>query len=348
MSAAANSDAGRGDRGAHNNGRLLISIVAWKGADLTIDCLRSIGPELASVPGSRVVVVDNASPDDSADRVAQAIADNHWGDWATLIRSPVNGGFAAGNNVAIREMLREPEPAEFFLLLNPDTVVRPGALRLLRDFLQARPEVGIAGGRCEDPDTRPQVCCFRFPNGVNEVLGHLGIGLLDRIFERYLTRLGIPPDACEVDWVSGAFMLVRKSVIDQIGLMDETYFLYFEETDYTRRARLAGWRCWHVPQARVIHFVGQASGVTVRDQPKKRVPGYWFESRRRYFVLHHGRLRAALTDLGVLLTNPVGRLLDRLRRKPERTAPHFLRDLLRHSALWRGEAAPLQLRRDSR
>lgn len=351
MSATANSEAGRApgrsqvDPGAVANGRLLISIVAWKGADLTIDCLRSIEPELGSVPGTRVVVVDNASPDDSADRVAKAISDNGWGTWATLIRSPVNGGFAAGNNVAIREMLREREPAEFCLLLNPDTVVRPGAFRILRDFLQAHPEVGIAGGRSEDPDTTPQVCCFRFPNAVNEVLGHLGVGLLDRLFHRHLTRVGIPQEPREVDWVSGAFMLIRKSVIDQIGLMDETYFLYFEETDYTRRARLAGWSCWHVPQARIVHLVGQASGVTVRNQPKKRVPGYWFDSRRRYFVLHHGRLYAALADLGVLLTNPVGRVLDRLRRKPTRTGPHFLRDLLRHSALVRGEPAPLQLLR---
>src|SRR5687767_9671719 len=147
-----------------NPGRLLISIVAWKGADLTIACLRSIEPELASVPGTRVIVVDNASPDDSAERVAQAIADNQWSGWATLIRANGNHGFAAGNNVAIREMLAEPQPAEFFLLLNPDTIVRPGALRTLVDFLVEHPEAGIAGGRSEDPDATPQMCCFRFPN----------------------------------------------------------------------------------------------------------------------------------------------------------------------------------------
>lgn len=321
-------------------GRLFISIVAWKGADLTIDCLRSIAPELASVPGTRVVVVDNASPDDSADRVAAAIADNHWGTWATLIRAPRNGGFAAGNNVAIREMLAEAQPAEFCLLLNPDTVVRPGALRILLDFLIANPKVGIAGGRSEDLDATPQMCCFRFPNAINELLGYLGIGVLDRVFKRHLTRLGIPEQPREVDWVSGAFMLIRKSVIDAIGLMDETYFLYFEETDYTRRARLAGWGCWHVPQSRIVHLVGQSSGVTVRDQPKRRVPRYWFESRRRYFITHHGRLYAAAADLGVILSYPVGRVMDTLRRRRNRSTPHFLRDFVRHSALFHGEATP--------
>lgn len=323
-----------------NAGRMFISIVAWKGADLTIACLRSIEPELASVPGTRVIVVDNASPDGAADRVAQAIADNHWGAWATLIRAPNNGGFAAGNNIAIREMLAEAQPAEFCLLLNPDTLVRPGALRILRDFLVAHPQVGIAGGRSEDLDATPQMCCFRFPNAVNEVLGFLGIGALDRLFHRHLTRLGIPEQPREVDWVSGAFMLIRKAVLDDIGLMDQTFFLYFEETDFTRRARLAGWGCWHVPQARIVHLVGQSSGVTVRGQPKRRVPGYWFESRRRYFITHHGRWYAAAADLGVILSYPVGRVMDTLRRRRNRSTPHFLRDFVRHSALFHAEATP--------
>lgn len=324
--------------------RLAVSIVAYKGAGLTIDCLRSIEPELPSVPGLQVYVVDNASPDGAADAVAEAIAANGWAGWATLIRASENKGFAAGNNVAIRALQAQPQPADYLLLLNPDTIVRPGALRTLLDFMVAHPRVGIAGGRSEDPDTTPQMCCFRFPNAVNEVLGHLGIGLLDRLWAHRLTRLGIPQQPLQVDWVSGAFMLIRKDVIDQIGLMDERYFLYFEETDYTRRARLAGWDCWHVPQARIVHLVGQASGVTVRNQPRKRVPGYWFESRRRFFVLHHGRAYAALADLGVVLAYPLGRLLDRLRRRPHRAAPHFLGDFLRHSALLRGEPGRLQLR----
>ncbi len=325
--------------------RLLISIVAWKGADLTIACLRSIEPELASVPGTRAIVVDNASPDGSAERVAQAIAENHWGAWAKLIRAPGNHGFAAGNNIAIREMLAAEQPAEFCLLLNPDTLVRPGALRILLDFVSAHPKVGIAGGRSEDLDATPQMCCFRFPNAINELLGYLGVGVLDRLFHRHLTRLGIPEEPRPVDWVSGAFMLIRKAVIDDIGLMDEAYFLYFEETDFTRRARLAGWGCWHVPQSRIVHLVGQSSGVTVRDQPKRRVPRYWFESRRRYFVSHHGRLYAAMADLLVILSYPVGRFMGWLRRRPHRATPYFFSDFVRYSAIFRSETTPSMVRR---
>ena len=326
-------------------GRLVVSIVAWKGAELTIACLRSIEPELDSVPGMRVIVVDNASPDGAADRVEQAIAQNGWGGWATLMRAPGNHGFASGNNIAIRAMLAQAQPAEYVLLLNPDTLVRPGALRLLLDFVAARPTVGIAGGRSEDFDATPQMCCFRFPNAINELLCYLGLSVLDRLFQRHLTRLGIPQEPRVVDWVSGAFMLIRKAVIDDIGLMDEGYFLYFEETDFARRAQQAGWGCWHVPQSRVVHFVGQSSGVTVRDQPPRRVPSYWFESRRRYFVLNHGRRYAALTDMLVIVAYPLGRLRHWLQRKPARSPPHFFGDFVRHSAIVKRETPESLARR---
>lgn len=323
---------------------LVISVVAYRGAPLTIDCLASIEPERASVPGLHVVVVDNASPDGAADEVARAIEARGWGSWVELVRAPANRGFAAGNNVAIRHMRSHHPDAGWLLLLNPDTLVRPGALRRLLDFMVERPEVGAAGGRSEDPDATPQVCCFRFPNAVNEMLGHLGIGLLGRLFERWLTGLGIPQQPRQVDWVSGAFVLMRRAMVDQLGLMDEGYFLYFEETDYLLRAQRAGWQCWHVPDSRIVHLVGQSSGVTVRDQAPRRMPGYWFDSRRRYFVHHYGRTYAALTDLALVLVCPIGRLRHLLQGRTPHTPPHFVGDLLRHSALWRvdGPPAPAQ------
>ncbi len=321
--------------------RLLVAIVAYNAAPLTIDCLASIEPERVTVPGLRVIVVDNASPDGAADMVADAIEQRGWKSWATLMRASSNRGFAAGNNMAIREMLADVPRRDFVLLLNPDTVVRPGALGRLLDFALKHPRVGIAGGRSEDMDGTPQMCCFRFPNAINDVLGHLGVGPLDRLLERHLTRLGIPQQPQKVDWVSGAYMLVRREVVEQIGLMDEGYFLYFEETDYALRAQRAGWECWHVPDSRVVHLVGQSSGVTVRDRAPRRLPAYWYESRRRYFVHHHGRAYAVLTDLTLALACPLGRLRHRLAGKMERTPPHFVGDLLRHSALWAAEPPPV-------
>ncbi len=317
---------------------LVVAIVAWRCAELTIDCLRSIAADALAMP-LRVIVVDNASGDGTAELVERAIEQHDWSSWAQLMRAPSNGGFASGNNVAIRAALAQWPALKYVLLLNPDTVVRPEAFRILIDFMETRPEVGVAGGRSEDPDATPQHCCFRFPTLPSEFASYLRLGLVDRLLSRWVTRIGIPEQPTQVDWVSGAHMIIRREVIDAIGLMDEGYFLYYEETDFTLRARRAGWDCWHVPQSRIVHLVGQSSGVMMRDGKPRRLPKYWFESRRRYFTLNHGRLYAALTDLVVLAAFGLWRLRRALQRKPDRDPPCFARDLLSHGAVLNGHGS---------
>lgn len=317
---------------------LAVAIVTWRAADLTIDALRSISDTANSNPPSCVYVVDNASGDDTADRIEQAILAQGW-SWARLIRAERNGGFAYGNNLAIRAALRDWPKLRHVLLLNPDTLVRPGAFQILTDFLDSHPSVGIAGGRSEDPDATPQHCCFRFPTLPSELGTYLRLGVVDRLLGRWATRVGIPETATRVGWVSGAHMMIRREVIESIGLMDEGYFLYFEETDYALRAARAGWECWHVPASRIVHLVGQSSGVTLRDGKPRRLPKYWFDSRRRFFVLNHGRLYAALTDLVVFAAYGLWRLRRLLQRKPDIDPPHFAADLLRHGALLNGRGS---------
>lgn len=340
---------------------LAISIVSWRAADLTIDCLRSIAAEVATcalaATGERasgsaptpsaavaaglplVVVVDNASGDDSADRIERAIQGEGWGGWVRFVRAPRNGGFAYGNNIAIRAALQERPGLRYVHLLNPDTLVRPSAFRLLIEFLDSHPDVGIAGGRSEDLDTTPQHCCFRFPTLLAEFSGYLGIGLVDRLLARWVTRIEPPAEPLQVDWLSGAHMLVRREVLDAIGLMDEAYFLYYEETDFTLRARRAGWTCWHIPASRIVHLVGQSSGVTIRSARPKRFPAYWFESRRRYFVLNHGRVYAVLTDLAVIVACALNCARSWLQRREPKIAPSFVEDLLRHGAIRNGRSS---------
>lgn len=324
--------------------RLGICIVAWRCGPLVIDCLQSIETELASVPGSRVCVVDNASGDDTAEVIERAIAERGWAAWAMLVRAPTNGGFAYGNNRAIEALRASGAQLDYFVLLNPDTIVRPDALRLLADFMNARPDVGLAGGRSENPDTTPQACCFRFPSFLREVAAVVQLGPFFRLFARQLRWIDTPTIAMEVDWVSGAFVFVRPEIIQMIGLLDESYFLYFEETDFILRARRAGWTCWHVPQSRIVHLVGQSSGVTTHRAKPRRLPGYWFESRRRYFVLNHGRAYAAMLDVAVAMSYCIARPIRRLTRHWYDDPPYFLRDLLKHSALFRG-ADSIQPRR---
>jgi N-acetylglucosaminyl-diphospho-decaprenol L-rhamnosyltransferase len=316
--------------------RLVVSIVTWRAAQLTIDCLASLETEVTASPDIHVYVVDNDSGDGTADAIAAAIASRGWSAWAELIRSPVNGGFAAGNNIVFREALRRYPAFEYVLLLNPDTVVRPGALSVLRQFMDLAPGVGIAGGRCEDPDGTPQDCCFRFPGIISEFSSELRLGLLARLVRGQLVRMGDFEQPVRVGWVAGALMIVRRSVLEDIGLMDEGYFLYYEETDFSLRAQRAGWPTWHVPASRAVHFVGQLTGIQASDPRPKRRPAYLFESRRRYFVLNHGFLYALLLDIGVVFGNLLWKLRRLIERKPELNPPFWIHDLVRLGVLGRG------------
>jgi len=277
--------------------RLLIVIVNYRTADLTIDCLRSLCEQIATIPDARVVVAENGSEDDSGARLSAAITVNQWSDWARLLPLPQNIGFAAGNNAAIRPVLESPDAPRYVLLLNPDTVVRAGAIRALLDFMEAHPEVGIAGSRLEHPDGLPQRSAFRFPTVLSEFESAVRIGLVSRVLARRVVAPPAPDEACRTDWVAGASMIVRKAVFNAIGLLDENYFMYFEEVDFCRRAGRAGWPCWYVPASRVVHLVGQSSGVTDVRQAHQRRPAYWFESRRRFFMAHHGRAKTLLADM---------------------------------------------------
>src|SRR5262249_35439808 len=146
--------------------RLLIVIVNYQTADLTIDCLRSLVGEIDS--GARVVVTDNFSNDGSPQKIASTIDQNNWRQWATLLPLDRNAGFAAGNNSAIAPALKSADPPQYVLLLNPDTLVRPGAMRALLRFMDENPHVGVAGSRLEDLDGTPQRSSFRFPGLASE------------------------------------------------------------------------------------------------------------------------------------------------------------------------------------
>jgi GT2 family glycosyltransferase len=286
----------------------------------------------------RTVVVDNASGDDSVSLIRAAIAERGWSDWAEVAAAPRNGGFAYGNNVAIRAALESSDRPEFVLLLNSDTVVRGGAVATLVHFLETHPDVGIVGSRLEDPDGTPQCSAFRFPTIRSEAAEALNVGIVNRLLHRHVILPGIPDAACAMPWVAGASMLVRREVFDAIGLLDEQYFLYYEEVDFCLRAARAGYSCWYEPASRVVHLVGRSSGVTERSTQVNRRPAYWFESRRRYFVKNHGRRYAAAVDVVWSSCYAVRRLLDVVRRRPNLDPPRLLTDYLKHSVFSRGFA----------
>ncbi|SRR5579883_977719 len=315
---------------------LLVVVLNYKTADLTIDCLHSLSDEVKCLSGSHVVVTDNASGDGSVERIAAAINNNHWSDWVELMPLERNGGFAFGNNAAIRPIIDASVQCPYILLLNPDTVVRPGALQALLDFMNDHPEVGIAGSRLEDLDGTPQQSAFRFPNVMGELDFGLRLGFVSKLLSQWTVLLPVADRPHQTDWVAGASMIIRREVFESIGLLDENYFMYFEEVDFCLRANRAGWSCWYVPQSHVVHFVGQSSGVTDSKRPPKRLPTYWFDSRRRYFLKNHGWLYTALADAAWISGFTLWRWRRVLQRKPDHDPPKAWSDFLLNSVFVRG------------
>lgn len=310
---------------------LLVVIVNYRTADLTLNCLRSLVSEVSTVPGTQVVVVDNASGDGSAEKIAQTIATQGWDSWAAFISAERNGGFAYGNNLAIRPALESSSPPQYYLLLNPDTEVRPQALKALVDFMERHPQVGIAGSGLEEADGTPWSIAFRFPSILGEFDRGLRLGIVSKLLSRWVVAKAMTPEQQPIDWLPGASMIVRQQVFESVGLMDEAYFLYYEETDFCLRAKRAGWSCWYVPESRVMHISGQSTGVTGKAAALKRQPQYVFESRRRYFIKNHGWLYAALADVAWLTGFSVWRVRRLIQRKSDQDPPCLLWDSLRHS-----------------
>ncbi|MBA3272934.1 MAG: glycosyltransferase family 2 protein, partial [Chthoniobacterales bacterium] len=289
--------------------KLLIVIVNYKTPELTIDCLRSLDPEISAVVGGcSVVVTDNASGNGSPEKIAAAIAQNNWGSWVELMPLPRNGGFAYGNNEGIRAALNASNPPDYFYLLNPDTRVIAGALKALVEFLDAHPRAGVVGSRVENEDGSVRRSVFRFHTVRSEVEGCARIGAISKAFNRWIVAPPVPQTPERAEWVSGSSMVVRADVFKQIGLMDEGYFMYYEETDFCLRSHRAGWECWYVPQARIIHLVGQASGVTGTKRAIKRRPKYWFDSRARFFRQSYGTFTALIADFAWIGSYAIGNI----------------------------------------
>jgi N-acetylglucosaminyl-diphospho-decaprenol L-rhamnosyltransferase len=314
--------------------KLLVVIVNYRVAGLTIDCLHSLAGEITRIPHCRVAVCENGTGDDSAERIQKAIDDNGWGSWCTLTAIFPNLGFTGGNNVILRPAMQSEDLPQYFLLLNADTVVRPDALKALIEFMDQHPRVGIAGSRLEEPDGTPQRSAFRFQSPLSEFEGTLKLGVVTRLLERRVSAPPVRDQTYETDWVSGASIMIRREVFQDIGLLDEGYFTYFDDMDLCLNARRAGWQTWYVPASRVVHLVGRTTGVTQRKP--KRQPPYYFEARRRYFLKNHHPLYAMMADLGAISGLALWRLRVMVTGKEDFTAPHFLRDSIRHSVFVTG------------
>ncbi len=304
--------------------KLLVVIVNYKTARLAVLAAESARAEVRRV-GGRIAIVDNDSADGSIDVLRSAFA----GDTeVSVIAAARNGGFGYGNNVAMSRALESDDPPTYVYLLNPDATARPGAIEALVAFMDGHPQCGIAGTHIVNPDGTTHVSAFRFPSPLGEVEGTLRLGAATKLLQRW-SVWSLPCDRTErVDWVSGASVMLRATTLGEIGLFDENFFLYFEETDLCRRATEAGWEVWFVREATVVHEVAAATGI---KDTRRRVPPYWFESRRYYFLKQGGWRELWLANLGWLAGFSLWRVRRRLQRRPDTDPPQMLADFVRNN-----------------
>ncbi|HEY4186200.1 MAG TPA: glycosyltransferase family 2 protein [Polyangia bacterium] len=241
---------------------ILVVIINYRTPELTIDCLTSLAPEIRAVPGTKVVLIDNASGDDSLPKLTAAIERHGWRDWVELIASPTNTGFAGGNNLGLETLKDHPE-VRFVLLLNSDTLVEPGMLRYCLGVMEADRSLGLMSCLLLNADRTVQNTARKFPTPLRLVAQDLALPwVLPRLFAWADTedpewdRRGAARD---VDWVGGAFMLVRRDVIDRIGGLDDGFFFYGEDAEFCHRIRANGWRVRYDPGAAIVHLGGASS-----------------------------------------------------------------------------------------
>lgn len=312
--------------------RLLTVILNWRTPDMTLRAAAAALREMEGIAGE-LVIVDNDSGDGSFETMQDALTASGW-DRVRVLQAGRNGGFGAGNNHGIRAGLSDGSRPDFVYILNSDAFPDPGSIAHLMDFLTAHPQAGFAGSHVRGEDDAPHCTAFRFPSIASEFEGAVRTGVVSRLLSNAIVPLPIPTEATRVEWVAGASLLARMECLDDIGLFDEAYFLYFEETDLALRAARAGWQTWYVPDSRVVHIGSVSTGM----KSWARMPEYWFDSRRRYFTRNHGRAYAALATGALALGATLWRLRCAIQRRDLRDPPHFLRDLLIHSL--RGGGAP--------
>lgn len=259
---------------------LSISIVNWNTREDLRKSLQSLPAGAHNTP-LEVFVVDNASTDGSAEMVEAEFPH------VRVLRNSENRGFAHANNLALREAT-----GDYLLLLNPDTIVHDGALDALVAGMEAHPEAGIGGAKLLNPDGSLQYSCRRFPTfatGVfrNSTLGRLFPG--NAQVRDYLMTDFDHASIAEVDWVSGAALCIRRATLEEIGLLDEIFFMYCEDVDWCYRAGQAGWKVLYFPDAVITHVIGRSS-----DQAVEKMVRAHHHSMGLYFDKHFAKTIPAL------------------------------------------------------
>jgi hypothetical protein len=268
--------------------KLTVIIVSYNTREILRNCLESLFAAAHGI-SKQVLVVDNASRDGSAAMVQQDFPA------VQLIASEVNLGFAAGNNLGFKQA-----QGQYILLLNPDALLNAEALKRAIHYMDADVDAGMGGARLLDRDGRQQPSARMFPSLLNELLVITGLAARfpeSRLFGRFDRTWDHSGQHATVDWVPGAFALIRKMALQQVGFFDERFFLYYEEVDLCRRFNESGWNICYWPDVVVRHWGGESSKTVEHvefSSSGSQLTLWRMRSALLYYRKHHGMLAAWL------------------------------------------------------
>lgn len=317
---------------------VLTVILNWRTPAMTLQSCEAALRAMEGIAGA-ITLVDNDSGDGSFETMSAEVVARGWDKGAVpvrVIQSGRNGGFGAGNNVGIKAGLPGGARPDYAYILNSDAFPAPDAIRALLLHLEAHPKTGFAGSFIHGTDGAPHRTAFRFPSICGELEGAARFGPISRLFKRHIVAQPIPEVTGRVEWLAGASLMMRMDALDQIGLFDEVFFLYYEETDLCLRAARAGWPTDYVLESRVAHIGSASTGM----KTWARIPRFWLDSRRHYFTKNHGHIYAAMATLAHVAGGVLWRLRLLVQRKDRGDPPHFLRDLIVHYLGRVGQSGP--------
>jgi hypothetical protein len=261
---------------------LSVIIVNWNTKDLLCQCIDSLTQTLKKMD-TEIFVVDNGSTDGSVAAIREKFPR------VRLVENQVNLGFARANNQAI-----SLSSGEYLLFLNPDTRVKDEAIPTMLSFMSSHAKAGLVGAQLLNADGSKQNSIANFPSLATELLNK---SLLRWLFpEKFPGKERDYPGPVEVDSVIGACMLVRRETVEQVGLLDEGYFLFLEETDWCYRMKKAGWEIYHIPGAKLLHFQGKSAEV---EKAKARIE--YYRSLYHYFRKNRGSFQTSALSVGLII-----------------------------------------------
>ena len=263
-----------------------IVIVSFNTRDVLRECLQTLQRQAGSV-SYETVVIDNNSSDGSAEMVEAEF------NWARVVRCDRNLGFAGANNRGFPRAT-----GRYVVLLNSDAFLQPGALERAVEHMDKNPMVGLAGGRLVGRDGSWQPSARMFPSLLNELLVMSGLSTRyskSRFFGRVDQTFADPSEPSQIDWVPGAFSIIRRDILEKIGYFDERFFLYYEEVDLCRRLKAAGYQIWYWPDIQVVHLGGESSKTIKHiklSSSGSQLTLWRMRSRLLYYRKHHGAFGA--------------------------------------------------------